>query len=417
MYRLDTSGLLGLLMTIIVTFKAGSSQDVKLTTLDQNSTYAKILVQVSHQFNLSTQQVSCVQLDDNSDCSSLVIGYFVLANETSADVELSGLLAGGQYNITVGASHVSSTDVTFGSLVLCTAPSAADFSSIALSINHDLIELQSSEFKAIAGTLDRFRVSSVTPNASFERDVTEVGTSGAIGIKINDATTNYTIGVETVSSCGNVSGTIFFTVCFRSSAVENLEAYNISRLSVILTWTSPTDGTIAPTHYNITCVPTNGREFLGSATISADESSSHFNDNGTLYFDSKQHFTLLALTKFRCSVEAIFVPGCNYSQFGEVVIHNQIGSNVQFDTSGVSVEIIDTSFSFISFTAGPCNPCTNYTYAAKGGSPISIPNNKSPIRDLTEGTAYSLTVDETTAHACTSQIPNYVVTTAEQHPG
>ena len=94
--------------------------DVKLTTLDQNSTYAKILVQVSHQFNLSTQQVSCVQLDDNSDCSSLVIGYFVLANETSADVELSGLLAGGQYNITVGASHVSSTDVTFGSLVLCT---------------------------------------------------------------------------------------------------------------------------------------------------------------------------------------------------------------------------------------------------------------------------------------------------------
>ena len=113
-----------------------------------------------------------------------------------------------------------------------------------------------------------------------------------------------------------------------------MEAYNISRLSVVLTWTSPTDGTIAPTHYNITCAPTNGREFLGSATISANESSSHFNNNGTLYFDSKQHFALLALTTFRCSVEAIFVPGCNYSQFGEVVIHNQIGSNVQFDTSG-----------------------------------------------------------------------------------
>ena len=69
--------------------------------------------------------------------------------------------------------------------------------------------------------------------------------------------------------------------------------------------------------------------------------------------------------------------------------------------SGVAVWITATSQTTLTFTAGPCNPCTNYTYAEKGGSPIAFPSNQTVITGLNFGTAYSVTVDGTTDYACT----------------
>ena len=95
-------------------------------------------------------------------------------------------------------------------------PEVVDLSSISLTIQPDLIQISSLEFKAVDGTLEMLKVSSVTPTITFVGGVNEVGRyNGSIGMNITDATTNYTVEVRNINTCGQISQATSFTACFR----------------------------------------------------------------------------------------------------------------------------------------------------------------------------------------------------------
>ena len=118
------------------------------------------------------------------------------------------------------------------------------------------------------------------------------------------------------------------------TVVNNLNVLNTTEIFVILTWEMPNDGSFNPSHYNITCVPTNGRDFVAAASVIAEDFLTIFN-NGTFYFDSSAYFELPAGTPFRCSVESQILSDCDYSQLGDVVYGSAtISKDVTFNTEG-----------------------------------------------------------------------------------
>ena len=116
-------------------------------------------------------------------------------------------------------------------------PEVVDLSSISLTIQPDLIQISSLEFKALDGTLEMLKVSSVTPTITFVGGVNEVGRyNGSIGMNITDATTNYTIEVRNINTCGQISQATSFTACFRKLSISqsdtNLVSYRLKKAKI-----------------------------------------------------------------------------------------------------------------------------------------------------------------------------------------